>query len=880
MVLLAQPAQAQIKKCWDFTKGFSEETQNDLKADTENWATNASDSEGNPTAWKDAKKLSGVLTANGNVIQELLGLSLGTTGLSNGNNIHLGPNKIRVTRANMQINFPKLANGQKLTVVARSANSTATDRGFAAKYDYMKYIEGPADGICLGGAGDQTLVWQIETDGTDSVDVAIVTSPNGGLDVSMFMIDNGDEPDLPEDLRIAYLYASNYTNYCGIDNDPIYNETKIAEQQPEAIDIKDFTAADTDTLAALEGYDIVVISEAIDGKSAFGKMLVQLVNRVPVINFKSFFYASGRWGVGSGVNPTTAKNDGGIATISVPSAYLEDELFTDVVFEDDSLVTLFNNYDPETIKSNLVQAYTADSDGLFGSDEVIAQVYNGETAYNAIHRHGTKNTYILLPISSDAMYLEGETNLSESAYLIINNAIDLAYASKGSVVACNTPTISQDNGDKVTTVTIKCGTSGATIYYTLDGTEPTTASTLYEAPFDVTADSTQVKALAVKQGNNPSAVATALVRVYEKPAAPVFAFEQSEGKTIVSLTAQEGATIYYGYIESTDATKFATYSEPVEVTRPVTMYAYAQAGVVVSELASAQIEVAGVDSASLRNNEFARFDANKDDWYWETTGGSSKVAYYMGKSAVSMYTSIDTIANGADTTYVKHEREPYVFYAKNDSVNASDNGWKLYTMGQEIHWESQAPNQQVGKSGDAAYNCDKAEDLLLPATSGFINFGACYGDEGFNAAIQSTRKFQGPFDLVACVGNNNSDGASLKLALAVSEDGETWLPLDTVGVSHYKRFWTTHRIAYNEAKEVYVRAMQGGGGTKLAVYDLILFNDEEPVALRSVADSEVVSLEYFDLNGRRMAAPLQQGVTLVRSLHRDGSIKVEKLLLH
>ena len=463
--LFSQPAQGQIKKSWDFTQGFSEETQNDLKADTENWATNASDSEGNPTAWKDAKKISGVLKANGNVIKELLGLSLGTSGLSNGNNIHLGPNKIRVTRANMQINFPKLANGQKLTVVARSANATATDRGFAAKYDYMKYIEGPADGICLGGAGDQTLVWQIETDGTDSVDVAIVTSPNGGLDISMFMIDNGDEPDLPEDLKIAYLYASNYSNYCGIDNDPIYNNTKIAEQQPEAIDIKDFTAADTDTLSALENYDIVVISEAIDGKSAFGKLLVQLVNRVPIINFKSFFYADGRWGVGAGVNPTTAKNDGGIATLTVPVANQDNDLFKDIEFEDDSLLVMFNNYDPETVKKNLLQSYTAKAGGLFENDPVLARIDKDGTSYNAIHTHGTKNLYTLIPISSDAMYLEEDNNLSDGAIQLINNAIDVAYASKGSVVACNTPTISQENGDKVTTVTIKCGTSGATLLY-------------------------------------------------------------------------------------------------------------------------------------------------------------------------------------------------------------------------------------------------------------------------------------------------------------------------------------------------------------------------------------------------------------------------------
>ena len=417
-------------------------------------------------------------------------------------------------------------------------------------------------------------------------------------------------------------------------------------------------------------------------------------------------------------------------------------------------------------------------------------------------------------------------------------------------------------------------------YYTLDGSDPTTASTLYEAPFEVTVDSTQVKAFAVKQGNDNSAVAKAVIRVYEKPAQPEFAIDKVDGQSTVTLTAGAGATIYYGFVESTDATKFAVYSAPVVVTRPATMYAYAQAGAVTSDLASAAIEVQGVDPATLRDNEFARFDAGKDDWYWDTTGGSSKVAYYMGKSAMSMYTSIDTIINANDTTYDKHERDLMVWYAKNDAENASDDGWKIFSMGQEIHWESQAPSAQVGKAGDAGYYCDRPEDLLIPATTGFICFGARYSGEGFNAGIQSTRKFQGPFDIATCIGNNNSDGASLTLALAVSEDGENWTPVDTIGASYYKRFWTTQRSAYNEAKEVYVRAMQAGGGTKVAVYDIILLNVGEPEAVERVISSDIVSSEYYDLNGRRMAAPLQQGVTLVRSLHRDGSIKVEKLLLH
>lgn len=58
-----------------------------------------------------------------------------------------------------------------------------------------------------------------------------------------------------------------------------------------------------------------------------------------------------------------------------------------------------------------------------------------------------------------------------------------------------------------TEVTITCGTEGALIYYTIDGTEPTNQSTAYNAPFELT-ESATVKAIAYDANNNASSVAT------------------------------------------------------------------------------------------------------------------------------------------------------------------------------------------------------------------------------------------------------------------------------------------------------------------------------------------------------------------------------------
>ena len=63
------------------------------------------------------------------------------------------------------------------------------------------------------------------------------------------------------------------------------------------------------------------------------------------------------------------------------------------------------------------------------------------------------------------------------------------------------------------TITIECSTAGASIYYTLDGSTPSAASTLYSGPFTIDVSKT-IKALAAKTGLIDSAVASGRYDLY------------------------------------------------------------------------------------------------------------------------------------------------------------------------------------------------------------------------------------------------------------------------------------------------------------------------------------------------------------------------------
>jgi Chitobiase/beta-hexosaminidase C-terminal domain len=144
-----------------------------------------------------------------------------------------------------------------------------------------------------------------------------------------------------------------------------------------------------------------------------------------------------------------------------------------------------------------------------------------------------------------------------------------------------TPTLSPAGGTYTSaqTVTISDTTAGAVIYYTTNGSTPTTASTQYAAAITVSATGT-VKAIAVASGYSNSAVAGATYTISAAPAAAAPTMSLAAGtytstQTLTLADATPGAVIYYTTNGSTPTTASAVYSTALTVSATTTVKAIA-----------------------------------------------------------------------------------------------------------------------------------------------------------------------------------------------------------------------------------------------------------------------------------------------------------------
>jgi hypothetical protein len=147
-----------------------------------------------------------------------------------------------------------------------------------------------------------------------------------------------------------------------------------------------------------------------------------------------------------------------------------------------------------------------------------------------------------------------------------------------------TPTFNPAGGTYLGTqmVSLSDTTSGATIFYTLDGSPPATSAggstQQYSGPLTVTSTET-IKTLATASGMTTSGTATATYTIESQVATPTFSpvaggYSSAQPVTI-STTSPAPTTIYYTTDGSTPTTSSTVYSGPITVSSSETLKALA-----------------------------------------------------------------------------------------------------------------------------------------------------------------------------------------------------------------------------------------------------------------------------------------------------------------
>lgn len=171
-----------------------------------------------------------------------------------------------------------------------------------------------------------------------------------------------------------------------------------------------------------------------------------------------------------------------------------------------------------------------------------------------------------------------------------------AYQPAAPMPVTATPTFSPAAGtyNQTQMVVIADATSGATIYYTTDGSMPTATSAVYSSPIAVASNET-LKAVALASGYSVSAVATATYTITPPAATPSFspaAGTYPAAQTVKISDATPGASIYYTTDGTTPSTGSTLYSSALPVKSSETIQAVAiAAGYSSSAVASASYTI-------------------------------------------------------------------------------------------------------------------------------------------------------------------------------------------------------------------------------------------------------------------------------------------------
>lgn len=855
LALLTIGVQAQdgIRRTWDFTKGFSTTTIENLKA--AGWTE-----ESNGAIQCNGRKEGPlVITVDGSdwTVPETSGLSFHQTsakhlvfaydrvggdgnpagGFVGSKFLWLNGNK-----AQDALTINEVPAGENVTIQFESHNNSQ-DRGF-------KVVSGnfaDADGNKQWTShGEVTTVTLINNEATTS---ALKIQATNGFHIYSIVIGDGDPIQTS---KIAYLYTGTEDSYVA---------TLKAREQTEVISID--VANTTLTADQLKDYSLVIISASVPADNASVAVVKEALPFTPTLNFNANLYPA--WGYGEAV------------ALEMPIGIVQNEKShllegVEPLVEDE---TKFITLSTSTLNGIKLGEY-------FNGDATPLTDMSGEIAVTHLHNID-HNGYIYLP------YGEGAT---EEAGKIVDNAVKMLIDSKSAITESPAPGIVLEYKNLNTNIILTAAKNlnKPHIFYTLDGSDPTEQSTEYTDTINVTAPCT-LKAVLIAEGYLLSNVASKEIDIKEQPKTPVISTAFEDGKTIVTITCEsagDDTPIYYNCNGNIKLTQSVKYTEPFVVTKPTDIYAYAVAsGSVWSEVDHKRIVVKNAHvAADILGHFTASSWIKKDAEGNETTLGNNGSLFTSGtKDTFSMYTLTGNKITDPETGDEIDEK------IENDFTISDEPGenpqWQAMTKGQVVLWQNNDASKTdiIGDNEAGVYPISTLDiDTIFVGTKNNLCFYTVHAGEIPNAAIQSKGKYTGPFDVVLI--DNMASGA---LIVQVSTDGTNWVQVgDTLKKTGYSRLWQLESVSYTGTDEVFVRVAQpsnGASGPK--IYDIYIASaGEKSVELKAKYDAEweaeasgietvnrqdnKTTKAVYNLNGIRQNG-LQRGLNIV--VMGDGTAK-------
>lgn len=294
--------------------------------------------------------------------------------------------------------------------------------------------------------------------------------------------------------------------------------------------------------------------------------------------------ALGPGGGGLGYGPYTANGNTNSTGMITNSIAIKFDLYSNAGEGPDS-TGLYQNAASPTVPA--IDLTPSGIDLHSGDTMSVHMTYDGTTLIMTITDAVTSKTFsqsfpinIAQVIGSNTAYIgfTGGTGGLTSSQKILT----WTFVSNNGVPA-QTPVISPNGGTYTTaqSVSMADGTNGAAIYYTIDGSSPTTASSVYNGPLTISSGTVAIKALAVAPGSSPSAINSATYTV-TPPAAALPQLTPAAGtyvgaQTVTIADSTPNSIIYYTTDGSTPTPGSPVYSAPISVTANQTINAMATA---------------------------------------------------------------------------------------------------------------------------------------------------------------------------------------------------------------------------------------------------------------------------------------------------------------